>query len=85
MFLLPRFVPIALFMVHGGFVTSNDAFMQPFLEQRFCCGASYLLVIFKMFYDLWIPVIKTSDITWFAIFFSGTRGRTQFKGFFGAK
>ena len=33
-----------------------------------------LLVIFEMFYDLWIPVIKTSDFMWCAIFVSGTRG-----------
>ena len=72
-------------MVHGGFVASNDAFMQPFLEQRLACGASNLFVIFKLFNDLWIPVVKTSDISWFVIFLTGTRGPTQFKGFFGAK
>ena len=60
-------------MVHGGFVTC-DAFIQPFLEQLYCCGAPNLLVIFEMFYDLWIPVIKTSDFMWCAIFVSGTRG-----------
>ena len=48
-------------MVHGGFVTC-DAFIQPFLEQLYCCGAPNLLVIFEMFYDLWIPVIRASDL-----------------------
>ena len=48
-------------MIHGGFVTC-DAFIQPFLEQLYCCGAPNLLVIFEMFYDLWIPVIRACDL-----------------------
>ena len=60
-------------MVHGGFVTC-DAFIQPFLEQVYCCGAPNLPVIFEMFYDLWIPVIRACDLRGFAIVFSGTRG-----------
>lgn len=48
-------------MVHGGFVTC-DAFIQPLLEQLYCCGAPNLLVIFERFYDLWIPVIRASDL-----------------------
>lgn len=72
-------------MIHRGFVASNDDFMQSFLEQRFGCGASNLFVIFKLCNDLWIPVVKTCDISSFVIFLTGTRGPTQFKGFFGAK
>ena len=52
---------ITLFMVHGGFVTC-DALIQPFLEQLYCCGAPNLLVIFEMFHDLWILVIRASDL-----------------------
>ena len=52
---------ITLFMVHGGFITC-DALIQPFLEQLYCCGAPNLLVIFEMFYDLWILVIRASDL-----------------------
>ena len=76
MLFLPILVLVTPFMIHGVFVTSDDTFIEPFLEQRFGCGAPNLLVIFEMFYNLWIPVIKTSDMTEFVVAFSGTRGRT---------
>lgn len=85
MFFRPILVPVTLLMIYGVFVASYDTFIKPFLEQRLRCGASNLFVIFEMFYDLWIPVIKTPDTAWFVIVFSGTRGRTQFKGFFDPK
>ena len=53
---------VTLLIVHGGFITSDDAFIQPFLEQLYCWGAPNLLVIFEMFYDLWIPVIRACDL-----------------------
>ena len=63
MLFLPIFVPVAPFMMHRVFVASDDTFIQPFIEQRFGCGTPNLFVIFEMFYDLWIPVVKASDIT----------------------
>ena len=72
-------------MMHRVFVASDDTFIQPFLEQRFGCGTPNLFVIFEMFYDLWIPVVKASDFAGAVLLFCETRGRSQFKGIFGAK
>ena len=85
MVFLPFLIHVTLFMVHGDFVASDDTLIQPSLKQRFRCGAPYLVVLFEIFYDLWIPVVKTSDCPWAVLFFGGTRGHSQFKGFFGAK
>lgn len=73
-------------MMGREFIASDDVFMSPFPEERLGSGSSYLVVFLKMFYDLWIPVIKASDFAGALLFFfCETRGRSQFKGIFGAK
>lgn len=44
-----------------------------------------MIVLLKIFYDLWIPVVKTLDFARAGLLFFGIRGRSQFKGIFSLK
>ena len=61
-------------MMGREFIASDDIFMYPFPEELLGSGLPYLAVLFKMFYDLWIPVVKASDFAGAVLFFCGTRG-----------